>query len=228
MALRVISAYRTVSHETAAIMAGQIPIEIMADERARLYHRMCALREQDVPITRRLRTGIGNLKRSASIDTWKERLEEEGDYLPGARVREHLIPILKDWINRDRNSGLFFRTQIITGHGCFNVYLYKIGRAMSPICAHCNKDFDTANHTLLSCTEWNTQRETLEETFNRNFTLGTIFAASLENPAKWRTFTDFCEGVMSIKEEAERVRQRMTGIQPRCRRPARARIRPAP
>lgn len=196
VALRVISAYRTVSHEAAAIMAGQIPIEIMADERARLYHRICALREQGVSITGRLRTGISNLERSASINIWKERLEEEGDHLPGMPVREHLVPILEDWINRDRKIGLSFRTtQIITGHGCFNVYLYKIGRAMSPICAHCDKEFDTADHTLLSCTEWNVHREALEETFGRNFTLGTIFVDSLENPTKWRIFTDFCEGV---------------------------------
>lgn len=117
---------------------------------------------------------------------------------------------------------------MITGHGCFNVYLHKIGKATSPICAHCGEEFDTADHTLLDCTEWSKQRRVLEETFGGDFTLGTIFTTSLENPAKWKTFTDFCENVISSKEEAERVRQSLAGIRPRRRRPPRARNRSPP
>lgn len=104
VALREISAYRTVSHEAAAILAGQIPIEILANESARLYQRTCALREHGVPVTGRLRIGIGNIERTASIDIWKEQLENEGDHLPAARIREQLVPIVGDWLGRDKKS----------------------------------------------------------------------------------------------------------------------------
>ena len=43
VALRVTSAYRTVSHEASAILAGQIPLDILANEYARVFSRICAL-----------------------------------------------------------------------------------------------------------------------------------------------------------------------------------------
>ena len=38
-ALRVASVYRTVSKEASAVIAGLLPIEVLADERNRLYRR---------------------------------------------------------------------------------------------------------------------------------------------------------------------------------------------
>lgn len=79
VALRVISAYR-VSHEAVAILSGQVPIEILAEEISRLYTRLCALKDTNVPLTERLCLGIGNLERATSINIWKGSLKEAGNY----------------------------------------------------------------------------------------------------------------------------------------------------
>jgi hypothetical protein len=63
VALRIISAYRTVSHEVATILAKQISLDILAEENARMFNTMCALREENVVLTSRMRAEIRNLER---------------------------------------------------------------------------------------------------------------------------------------------------------------------
>ena len=225
VSLRVISAYRTVSHEAAAVLARQIPLDILAQEHARVYNRTCAAREKGLVLTDRQRSGLRNMERAESVSEWKRRLEEGADRLPGATARECVVPILSEWINKRKGLGVTFRvTQVVTGHGCFNLYLYNIDRADSPVCAHCGSGMDTAGHTLLECSSWATQREQLYATFDRDFTLKSIFGDCVAEPSKWATFRNFCERTIKEKERQERERQRAAGTVRRAR-PPRARIR---
>lgn len=140
--LRVISAYRTTSHEAVAILASQIPLDIKTTEYARVYNTVSGLRERGHSLPPRMIMGIKNLEREASVMEWTFRLEEEADRLPWARVRDCLVPVLGKRLTRRKNLGLFFRTtQIMTGHECFNWYLFNINRAISPICAHCRQGY---------------------------------------------------------------------------------------
>jgi len=52
-------------------------------------------------------------------------------------------------------------TQALTGHGCFQYYLHRMGRAASACCHHCNSDVDTIKHTHFECQYWNDLREDL-------------------------------------------------------------------
>lgn len=136
LALRVISAYRTVSHEAAGILVRIIPGDILANRHRRMYERSCAAREDVSFLTNRARAALRREERARDIAEWKSRLEDCEDDQPGSRIREALVSKLEDWMNR--NGGLMFHiTQILTGHGCFNHYLYKIGRLTSPACSHC-------------------------------------------------------------------------------------------
>lgn len=47
----------------------------------------------------------------------------------------------------------FRLTQVFTGHGCFGVYLHRIGREPTMQCHHC-EDQDSAQHMLTECRAW--------------------------------------------------------------------------
>lgn len=55
-------------------------------------------------------------------------------------------------------------TQILTGHGCFSTYLYRIGKMDSPQCEHCDdvNAEDSAEHTLQDCAAWTRERGALK------------------------------------------------------------------
>jgi hypothetical protein len=224
--LRVISAYRTVSHEAAAILAGQIPLELLAKEYARTYTALRILAEQGRQLTRDTKREIRSRERERTVEEWRDTLGAMRDDQPGARVRNGLVPRLDRWLLFGGELVTTFRaTQILTGHGCLNYYLFSIRRADTVICAHCNREADTAEHTLMHCASWERQREPLLEAFNGDCRLENIWELSLRDTAKWRIFTQFCETVIREKEEAERARQRHAGIAPSRRRPPRARLR---
>lgn len=118
VAFRVISAYRTVSLKAAAILTGQVPLDILAREYEKMYVRICALREEGIVLTDRQRLCLKNLEKTASIKEWKQRLIKGADRLPGATVRDCLVPLLGEWLAKKKRLGLTFRTiQIISERG---------------------------------------------------------------------------------------------------------------
>lgn len=124
-------------------------------------------------------------------------------------------------MNRKHGGLTFHISQILTGHGCFNHYLYKIGRLTSPACSHCKGAVDTAQHTLEECPAWSVERETLMGAIGRDLSLRSVLGAALINKDNSRVFAMFCEEVMAKKEQAERERQRvpvlpMTGQASTC------------
>lgn len=65
-------------------------------------------------------------------------LHNSRDRLSGLRVRMAIQPVFFDWIGRNRKLGISFHlTQLLTGHGCFSDYLYRIEREEFNICFHC-------------------------------------------------------------------------------------------
>jgi len=75
-----------------------------------------------------------------------------------------ISPLREDRVDRvDRAQGeLTYRmTQVLTGHGCFGEYLYRIKRERTTQCHHCTEVRDTAQHTLAECQEWEGLRRVL-------------------------------------------------------------------
>lgn len=151
MAVRVISAYRTVSREAAAVLAGIMPFEILTEKYAIMYQRYRSLYEEHGFVTPKVRRIIKR-ETERAVGYWKSRLEDLGPEASGSRVLEAIVPRLEEWLTRTHRGQLIFRTtQIITGHGCFNWYLYNIQHALTPLCAHCRVEMDTAQQTLAGC-----------------------------------------------------------------------------
>ncbi|KYN12375.1 hypothetical protein ALC57_15455 [Trachymyrmex cornetzi] len=99
-------------------------------------------------------------ERRRSISRWQRRLSELPPSGPGAIVRGAIGGELEAWTGRAHGALTYRVTQILTGHGVFEAYLYRIGRRDTPICLFCRATRDTAAHTLLFCPFWAEQRYT--------------------------------------------------------------------
>ncbi|XP_050450420.1 uncharacterized protein LOC126850972 [Cataglyphis hispanica] len=136
----------------------------------------------------------------------------ENPNLAGARTREAILPHFQEWISRKHGSSSFRTTQLLTGHGCFGTYLYRIGKASMPYCEHCNVQNveDSPEHTLRDCTAWEENRNKLCESLEVNvdtLSLEKIIQQVLCSKEKWEAFAEFANVVMLRKEVAERARQ---------------------
>ncbi|XP_029677963.1 uncharacterized protein LOC115244455 [Formica exsecta] len=205
IAIRMISGYRTVSMEAAAILSRIPPVYIIADSRRRVYERVRDLkltmdwsREEECEI--RLEEEI--LVRRQ----WDLHLRSPN--LAGARTREAILPNFHEWLNRRHGSMAFHLTQLLTGHGCFGTYLYRINKVASPACEHCEDDLeDSAEHTLKVCRAWQAERESLKAIIGGDLSLGSVIGEMCRSREAWTAMTQFAETVMLAKEEAERRRQ---------------------
>lgn len=239
VAIRVCCAYRTVSFHAAMMVAGIIPINHLAPWLAEVY---ASVRGAEGPVPPDTRAMLGALARQRAIAAWKaEELALLGGDVPGERVRAAVAPRLEEWVARPFDIRTTFRTtQLMTGHGCFPAFLYRINRAASSRCFHCDEEEeDDAEHTLIRCPAWNECRAELVDGIGGGpLTLPGIIEASLDVPGAWEAFQSFSGLVMTRKEEAERQRERGRNgrgvdgrVAPRRRpaspRPPRARLRGA-
>ncbi|XP_015365229.1 PREDICTED: uncharacterized protein LOC107162732 [Diuraphis noxia] len=71
------------------------------------------------------------------------------------------IPSIGRWLGRmvPLVPLTFHMSQAVTGHGCFQSYLYRRARVASPMCLQCRGGEDTVEHALFECYYWNALRE---------------------------------------------------------------------
>lgn len=230
-AIASVGAYRTVSYDAVTVVSRTIPIDLMAHERSRAFEARRALRPA-VTIGNRVEEeaaasaappSIGPREaRDRTVAEWARRYRRTDT--PAASGREWtrtLIPpgLLYQWVNRPHGEMTFRLTQLMTGHGCFNRFLHRIGRAPSVGCSHCGPtdelgdEEDDAHHTLMRCEAFECDRERLVLAIGP-FDPGDLVRLMLESPAHWRAVVTFAEDVMSAKEEAEFARQSLQGVVP--------------
>lgn len=185
-ALRLISAYRTVSEDAALVLASSPPIDLLADERQAAYRGL--IQEGD-----------------KIMKTWQLRWER-GD--KGAWTRE-LIGDLNPWVNRKHGELNFHLTQLLSGHGCFGAYIHKIGKEATPECHHCEATLDDARHTIFECQAWLVERESLKDSLGTDIITPTSMVPTmLRDNDSWTAWSLYASIVMRTKESAERERER--------------------
>lgn len=86
-------------------------------------------KKEEEPRTRSLKKWIRSKAREGSIDKWRKKWAEENS---GTWTRK-LVPDPVKWANEGRELG-FFVIQVLTGHGVFNTYRHRIGKAASDKC----------------------------------------------------------------------------------------------
>lgn len=197
--LRGICGYRTVSDTATNILSGSPPADLLAEERSAMFsEKRSASRCQLSP-------------RAATMRKWKARIAEAKT----GGWTKRLISDVDLWCRKkgDLDS---HATQILSGHGCFGVYLHKIKKEVSDMCHHCNMSPDNAEHTVVECPAWDEERHLLEHATGKLVTVDNLVPTMLDSPANWQAVRDFARAVMTKKEGDEREREKPGG--PRARR----------
>ena len=187
-ALRVISAFRTVSYDAACVLAGMIPIRLLLLEDDECYRR-----RQGESDTNDVRAVI----RPDTLRVWQSEWEG-ADY---GRWTHQLIPDVAVWLNRQHGEVDFFLTQILSGHGFFRKYLHKRGLASSAQCPECGFEEQTAEHILFDCSRFEeVRRETLEVAEVR-LTVDNLVGEMCRNEHTWRAVYRLAQHTMSVLQQ---------------------------
>lgn len=205
LAIRVVAGYRTVSADAALILAGIPPACIHSAYWKRVY-----LRARDYKLegvwTKSLEKEIKQDERIILLRQWQIMLERPD--VAGKRTCAAISPILNIWLERGWGQTTYRITQLMSGHGCFNTFLHRIGKADSPMCTYCGIEEDSSEHHIITCSRWDNERGALIEKIGNDLQLPVIVRKICEEEEAWKAFHNFAESTLSVKEEDERVRQR--------------------
>ena len=199
MALRVSSAFRTVSRDAEHVISGLLPNEILSEEQRRIYqHR--SQRQSDADDCRKG-------ERQKSLQRW----QAQWDSSEKGRWTQQLVSWIAEWLNRKHGDPRYYLTQMLTGHGCFREYLYKYKHKGSPECPTYHGLEEDARHVFFTCPKFNTQRRKLERTLVTAITPENLVRQMLASEKVWSATTDFAREVIEElrKEEKKRREQRM-------------------
>lgn len=184
-ALRVACAYRTVSEPAVLVIAGVVPVGLLALERKKIYERK---REAG-------RARASKEERARTMTKWQESWSNE----TRGRWTARLIPQIEPWVGRAHGEISYYITQFLSGHGCFRSYLYKMGKAESPECQYCGASRDDAEHTLFGCERWAQQRRMIESEIGR-LTAENIVGHMVSTEGRWAMISAYVEDVLRIKQ----------------------------
>ncbi|XP_012247780.1 uncharacterized protein LOC105681603 [Bombus impatiens] len=107
-------------------------------------------------------------------------------------------------------------TQVLTGYDAFEEFLLRIRREVTSTCHHCEKEEDTAQHTLEFCPAWEELRRVLRLAIGERLALEAIVEAMLREQQKYIAVRSYCEQVMFAKERAEKERTLFNMEQRKC------------
>lgn len=185
IAIRVGSAYRTISAEAIQVITGITPVELQIEERATIYGRI---------EVERLQT------REEIIQKWQRKWGEETGR---ARWTKKLIPDLIKWVNRKHGQIDYYLTQFLGGHGCFADYLQKYKLRNTDRCWYCGKS-DTPQHTFFECQRWAVQREATWTEIGETLTAENVVDHMLKSEKQWDAVHKYIRTVLKRKIEDER------------------------
>ncbi|XP_026327994.1 uncharacterized protein LOC113236201 [Hyposmocoma kahamanoa] len=170
---------------------------------------MCGVKKRKFWDHRPTREGVESKRselRNILHDEWRRRLTQP---YAGLRTIEAVRPVLSEWLDRKYGVITFRMTQVLSGYGCFGIYLCRIaGREPTSACHHCDSCFEeTAQHTLEECPAWVEQRGELVAAVSSELSLPTIVRSMVESKRSWHAAQAFCDEVVVKKEAAERERE---------------------
>lgn len=176
-AIRVCCAYRTISREAVLVIAGILPMRLEGLMRAARYggHRG---RQETA---------------TEALESWQQRWTAAGT---GGWTRR-LIPEIAPWLERRHGQVDFYLTQFLSGHGCFNYYLKRMGVIDDPNCEACGVD-ETAEHTFFLCPRWAPERAACYDVIGP-VTPESVVTTMLRGENEWRAVQVFCRTLLMRK-----------------------------
>jgi len=195
-ALRVACAFRTVSEDAISVIAGMLPIEVLAEERRSMYQQKGAIDPSYAGIE----------VRATSLNQWQTMWDASSK----GRWTHRLIPKVEIWVNRPHGELNYYLTQMISGHGCFRAYLYKFNYEDSPDCPACVAAEENAEHALFQCPRFSVSRATVEDQLETRITPDNLVELMLKSADAWTAVSAYAAAVMKELRRAERARKKMT------------------
>ncbi len=196
-AIRVASAFRTVSQEAVSIISGIMPPDIMALELKRIY-------DTSKILGRSLTIEEQKEERQKSLNEWQNRWDETTK----GRWTHRLIKNVKTWVERKHGQTDFYMTQLLTGHGCFREYLYKYGHDNGVTCSFCGNSNENALHIFFYCPRYNVERTLLEQQIAEPVSPDNLVPHMLRSEQVWLAVKDLAAKVLIELRRAERLRKR--------------------
>ena len=175
-ALRVASAFRTVSEDAVCIIAGMLSIEVLSEERRALYQQKGAT----IPKPEELR----KQERRNSIQRWQILW----DNTTKGRWTYRLIRQVDAWVNRDHGEVNYYLTQMISGHGCFRAYLHRFKHDVSPEYSYCSGVSEDAEHVFFACPRFQASRSNWESTVHEKLRPESLIKVMLSSKAVFYIF----------------------------------------
>nr|XP_033321465.1 uncharacterized protein LOC117217755 [Megalopta genalis] len=158
-------------------LTGELPFKLQTAVRAYVYRRICIIRQA------REGAGAGGVEsfelraRRLVWARWRVELCSHA----GERAAGALLPHFNTWRERPFGKLTYRATQVMTGHGCFGVYLCRIGREATTVCHHCGAEEDSAEHTLEECPVFAVLRRVLVPNIGmHDISLSSVVGAMLE------------------------------------------------
>lgn len=149
--LKVAKGYNTISHDAIRVLTGAIPIDLLIEERVKIWE------DKEAGIDR---AESRSMRREETLDAWQQRWEqsEKGretfQYIPDVRRR-----LQQEW-TMDH-----YLTQYVTGHGRFKANLRRFNLVEEDMCT-CGAA-ETASHVLMECHMFEEERRPLREAMAR-------------------------------------------------------------
>lgn len=187
-AIRIVSAYRTVSESAILVLAGMPPVDLMAKERKEIHEEM------------RENTGEQNKRQTQARQRLLQKWQIRWDTATTGRWTHKLIPTIKPWIERKHGNMNYYLTQAFTGHGSFNAYLSRFGKKDRADCDTCGHKVDDAHHAIFECQEWNEARTDLEKELEATFTADNLVPLMLASTNKWNKVKEYITKVLRNRE----------------------------
>lgn len=132
----------------------------------------------------------------------------------GKKTVTAIRPFLRKWLVHDYGEVNYYITQMLTSHGSFGLFLWKIGKRETAGCFHYPSNDDILEHTITECPAWDNWRfdliRNLGMGYSDRLTLDLIISKILENKENWLFFSYFAVSVLKQKEEEERCRERIS------------------
>jgi len=194
--LRVARAFRTVSYDAACVVAGTVPIDLLARERARTYHRRKNVESEENQTS-------ANAVNLETLEEWQTRWNASTK----GRWTHRLIPDVSAWSGKHGEVDHYL-CQLLTGHGCFRAYQLRFHLDSDGSCPSCLLDED-AEHVFFRCARFQTERRQLEEQFGEPLTPDNIVPLMLRSESNWNAAAEFAAAIIKLLRLAEKARRLM-------------------
>ncbi|CAB0035447.1 unnamed protein product [Trichogramma brassicae] len=188
--LRVICGFCSISHEASYVLASIPPLELLIDERSRLYHRRLE--------------NVGSEERARTIEKWQAQWARSTK----GRWTHRLIPNIIPWIERRHGEANYHLTPLLTGHGCFRSYLCRTNNDTSDRCPACPLVVEDAEHVIFHCPRFAEERGVLHRLSQGPLEPETLVGFMLDAEPNWLEVSSFAHSVMTRRRVEERARRR--------------------